>query len=96
MITKTQTRRGTAALTSDRWHVLHARWLGDSTTVLFARSIVSEHDDHRTAVQSATTFLDSLAPQMERRAQATRDQVLIRRPSYKSLAVARRTRRGRK
>ena len=97
MIRETLSRHSNPAITSDRWHVVHARWSGDrSEDPLFERTIVSEHDGRASAVSAAREILSTLAPQMEGRARSTRDQILVRRPAYKSLKTAKRVERRRK
>jgi|SRR5882672_5269011 len=96
MIQETLSRNSNPALTSDRWHVLLARWSGKSKAdPRFTRSIVSEHDDHASAVTAARGMLSSRSAEMAKTPVATRDQILVRRPAYKSLVSAkRRERRG--
>jgi hypothetical protein len=91
LIQETLSRNSNPALTSDRWHVLHARWSNESSRApLFVRSIVSEHDDHAAAVRAAEAFLTKIMPGMSDRQPATRDQVLVRPPAYKSLKTGKR------
>ena len=94
MIQETLSRNSNPALTSDRWHVLLARWSGKSRVdPLFTRSIVSEHDDRASAVTAAEEMLSSHSAEMAACPVATRDQILVRRPAYKSLVNARRRER---
>ena len=44
MITSVKTSTGAEAITSDQWHVVHARFLGGGKRP-FSRSISSEHED---------------------------------------------------
>ena len=94
MIQETLSRNSNPAITSDRWHVILARWSGKSKAdPRFTRSIVSEHDDHASAVSAARRMLTSRADEMAKTPVATRDQILVRRPAYKSLVSARRRER---
>lgn len=93
MIKETLSRNKNPAVTSDCWHVIHARWDGDQLAPLFVRSIVSEHHDRAAATRAAHDALGLLLPKMTDRSRETRDQVLVRRPSYKSLMVAKRVAR---
>ena len=97
MIKETFNRKSSPALTSDRWHVVHARWSGASSGApRFERSIVSEHDDSATAASAARKVLSSLAREMAARSRETRDQIFVRKPDYKSLKTAKRVERRRK
>ena len=90
-------KKNNPAVTSDRWHVIIARWSGDpSGEPRFERSIVSEHDDSTAALSAAREIKSALAPQMATRSRETRDQVFVRRPSSMSLKTARRVERRRK
>src|SRR5690349_21089163 len=94
MIKDTLNRKSHPAVTSDRWHVIHARWGGDPAgDPRFVRSIVSEHGDSAAATKSARDLLAALAPEMAARRRETRDQVLVRKPGYKSLKTAKRIER---
>jgi len=72
------------AVTSDQWHVIHARWSGAPGPARFELSIVSEHDDSASAVQAARELKSSLVPGMTARSKETRDQVIVRRPEAES------------
>ncbi len=97
MIRDTLSRHKNPAITSDRWHVVHARWSGNaSSEPLFQRSIVSEHDDRSSAVSAARQIRSSLTSEMASRTASTRDQVFVRPPSFKSLKIANRQERRRK
>lgn len=97
MIRETINREKSPALTSDLWHVVHARWSGDpSGEPRFVRSIVSEHEDSASAVTAGREMVSSFASEMADRPRARRDQILIRHPGYKSLKTAKRIERHRK
>ena len=95
MIQETLSNKQRPALTSDRWHVVHARWSrkpsGQST---FLRSIVSEHEDRASAVQGARELVASLAAEMEMRPTSERDQLFVRKPGFRSLKTSGRVERG--
>jgi hypothetical protein len=97
VITDTLNKKSHPAITSDRWHVVHARWSGDrGGEPRFVRSIVSEHDDNASATKEARGILAKLAPEMANRPRARRDQVFVRKPDYKSLKTAKRVQKRRK
>jgi hypothetical protein len=96
MIREIVDEKNNPAVTSDHWHVIHARWSGDpSGEPRFVRSIVSEHEDSAAALSAARAIKSSMAPSMRDRSRETRDQVFVRRPSSKSLKTARRVKRRR-
>lgn len=77
-----------AALTSDRWHVVHAKWSGTQGEPAFVRSIVSEHEDSAAALEAARALKSALLRDMGSRSKETRDQVMVRRPASESLRDA--------
>jgi hypothetical protein len=92
MIRETKNHKNSLVLTSDRWHVLRARWNGDSSgEPLYQRTIESEHEDSASAADAARTLVASFVTEMDGRTRETRDQVLVRRPGYRSLKIAKRT-----
>ncbi|MCK6445425.1 MAG: hypothetical protein L6Q99_03455 [Planctomycetes bacterium] len=94
MIRETQTANRTPALTSDLWHVVHARWDGVARKKpLFVREIVSEHDARETAVDAARALRGTVAPTMAEREEHLRDQIFVRQPAYQSLITAERLKR---
>ena len=96
MIRKTTSPRGRPAWTSDRWHVVLARWSGDDgARARFDRTIVSEHDDHGAAVGAARQWLAQFAQQATTRPREHRDQVFVRQPRFRTLRRARRHERTR-
>lgn len=97
MIRETHTRKRRPALTSDRWHVVHARWTGEREGApSFVRTIVGEHDDRASAAQDAREMVSRLAPEMLTRPPAQRDQLFVRKPGFRSLKVSGRFERRRK
>ncbi len=90
MIRNVLSRRQRPSWTSDRWHVVHARWNGESLdAATFERSIVSEHDDRDAARRAADELGASLSESMDLRPETARDQFFVRPPSFKSLKQAR-------
>jgi hypothetical protein len=89
MIRETISPKNRILLTSDQWHVLHARWTGDE---LYERAIVSEHADRASATSAAREFAAAHRAEMTGRTRVTRDQLLVRRPGHKSLKIAKHTR----
>ncbi len=97
MIQETLTRKQNPAVTSDHWHVVHARWSGEVWgEPRFEREIVSEHQDRDTATSAARSFLASIAAEMVKRPPQRRDQILVRRPAHKTLKTAGRLKERRK
>lgn len=97
MIHELINRKNLPALTSDQWHVVHARLAGESKgKPSFERSIVSEHEDRAAAAIAAKRVLVSLAPMMDGRSPEGRDQVFVRKPDFKSLKTAKHVAKRRK
>jgi hypothetical protein len=88
MISMVKTSKGKDAITSDRWHVVHSRFVTDKAPVLFLRSISSEHDDRATCVAAARTLLVRVRRDCKGVPVAERDQVFVRRPGFKSFKAA--------
>jgi len=89
MIKEVVTSQGTAALTSDQWHVVHAHFVGARRRRPFLRKVVSEHSDRTECKEAAKALRASL-----RRADKTvspdhSDEVFVCRPNFKSLKSAR-------
>jgi hypothetical protein len=90
MISTVETRKGTEAITSDRWHVVHSRFVGEPATLPFRRSISSEHDDRASGVRAARILVTRLRREAGALPIETRDQVFVRRPGFKSVKNAKR------
>lgn len=89
MIKETLSKKRHPALTSDQWHVVHARWSGETKgEPRFEREIVSEHEGRDSAAVAGRKIVASIAKEMAARPRDRRDQILVRRPSYKSLKTA--------
>ena len=92
MIQEVTTTKGTAAITSDRWHVVHARCTNASGAMSFARAVHSEHENRDQCLAAARDLLRRLG--RERRASAVDgavvepDEVFARRPGFKTLKVS--------
>lgn len=96
MIQDTLSSKQRPAITSNRWHVVHARWSGErSAQPSFLRSIVSEHDDQEGALKGARELQTKLAPEMSARPLAERDQLFVRKPGFRSLKTSGRLERRR-
>ena len=88
MITAVKTRKGTDAITSDQWHVVHARFLGGDERGRFGRSISSEHVDRVACVKAARALVARIRAEAGDVPDDPRDQVFVRRPGFKSLKTA--------
>ena len=97
MIKETLSNKRRPALTSNRWHVVHARWSGErGEGPSFVRTIVSEHDERGAAAHAAREIVSRLSAEMSTRPLSERDQLFIRKPGFRSLKVANRVKRRRK
>ena len=91
MIRKVSTKKGADAITSDHWHVVHARFTSDQQDLPFSRGIVSEHDDRAACVESARKLRAKLALESAGVAVEERDEVFVRKPFFRSLKLAARS-----
>jgi hypothetical protein len=84
------TRRGNPATSSDQWHVVHSRWCGKQANhPPFARKVVSEHgDDRSAAVAAAKKLIARIKPAVSTRPVSEKDQVFVRPPEFRSLKFA--------
>ena len=89
MITSVKTSTGAEAITSDQWHVVHARFLGGGKRP-FSRSISSEHEDKLSCTKAATALWAKLRVDAKAVPADERDQVFVRRPGFKSLKLSKR------
>lgn len=90
MIQEVQNKKGSPAITSDRWHVVHSRCVDVRLERPFTRSIESEHDQRADCVRAARKLRRELAAAEAEVPAAQRDEVFVRPPGYKSLRQARR------
>jgi hypothetical protein len=89
VIHETNSKKSQPAVTSDCWHVVHARWSGErSPRPRFERSIVSEHADRNAATNAARALVTELTTEMYGRPHEHRDQIFVRQPSYRTLKTA--------
>ena len=96
MITDVVTTRGSAAITSDQWHVVHSRFTDARRRLPFSRLVSSEHADRAACVVAARGLIARLRAEAGKNVPAAqRDEVFVRRPGYKSLKTARRRNAGR-
>jgi hypothetical protein len=96
MIQETRSSKRNPAITSDAWHVVHARWSGaGSDEPRFSRTIVSEHRERAGAIAAARKLVTALSTEMYDRPLEHRDQIFVRQPKYKSLKTASRVDRRR-
>ena len=93
MITDVQTSKGTSAITSDQWHIVHSRLVDPGAKRPYVRSIHSEHADRLSCRKAALALRARLEAESAGVPAAERDQVFICRPRFKSLKRAR-TRRA--
>jgi hypothetical protein len=90
VIRETRSRKHNPALTSDQWHVVQARWTGNTNgEPLFARSIVSEHDKQADAMHAAREMESSVAAEVSAARTAHADQLFVRPPAFRTLKIAR-------
>lgn len=85
MITAVKTRKGADAITSDQWHVVHARCLGTDGSWRFERSVASEHRDRGACVKAARALLTRVRAEHAGVPLDQSDQILVRKPGFKSL-----------
>jgi hypothetical protein len=69
---------------------VHSKWCGTAVKhPPFARKVVSEHgDDRSAAVAAARKLVARIKSSIEKRPVAERDQVFVRRPEFRSLKFA--------
>jgi hypothetical protein len=83
------TTKGSPAITSGEWHVVHSHFTDTADSRPFARTIVSEHPDRALCKRAARRLRARLAETDGERPAAQRDEVFVRPPNYKSLKTAR-------
>ncbi|MBI1852195.1 MAG: hypothetical protein HYR85_17785 [Planctomycetes bacterium] len=89
MITDTLTTKQRQAITSDRWHVVQARWSGlPQRNARFSRSIVSEHDTREESVAAGRALASRITFEEADYKPGHRDAVWVRAPHFKSLRFA--------
>lgn len=81
--------KGHPAITSDLWHVVHSRLVEQGGVHPYARSIHSEHPDRAACHAAACALRRSLTAASPNLPEEERDEVLVRKPEFKSLKRAR-------
>ena len=89
MITEVQLESGATAITSDRWHLVHARYVFAGAKRPYLRSVHSEHNDRPACRVAARMLRQQLVTQEAGVAFDQRDEVFVRKPNFKSLKVSR-------
>jgi hypothetical protein len=90
MITSVKTRKGSEAITSDQWHVVHSRFTQAQVGAPFRRHVTSEHGDRAACVKAARELMANLRAASAGVPPDQQDEVFVCRPGFKSLRVARR------
>jgi len=93
VITDVQTSKGSSAITSDQWHIVHSRLVDAGAKRPYVRSIHSEYADGPSCRKAARALRLRLAAENPGVLEAERDEVFVCRPRFKSLKRAR-TRRA--
>lgn len=88
MIKEVKTSKGTDAITSDKWHVIHAHFTDSQRKLPFHRGIASEHDDRDECIKAANALRARLTAEAGKVPAAEQDEVFVRRPGFKSLKAA--------
>jgi hypothetical protein len=88
VISAARTSKGTEAITSDRWHVVHSQYTSSKGKSFFTRVVHSEHLDRAECLAEAKQLLVSLVDKNSAVPTAERDEVFIRRPNFKTLKRA--------
>ena len=90
MIQEAVNSKGSAAITSDQWHVVHSRFVDSARTRPFSRGVSSEHADRVACVKAAKSLKAKLAKDFADAPEDERDEVFVRPPGFKSLKTAKR------
>ncbi len=93
MITEVTTSKGSSAITSDQWHVVHSRLTHAGAKRPYVRGIHSEHPDRTSCREAARALRVRLAAESAGVPEAERDEVFVCHPNFKSLKLAK-SRRG--
>lgn len=91
MIAEAKTSKGSAALTSDLWHVVHSRFMYRGSRRPFLRSIHSEWRDRASCRAAAKALRLQLRQDNGEVPASERDEVFVRRPNFKTLRTAKAT-----
>ncbi len=88
MIREVLTSKGTPAITSDQWHVVHSRLVHVGAKRPYVRTIHCEHAERSDCQKAAKALRVKLAHDGVGVPEGERDEVFIRHPNYKSLKCA--------
>ena len=88
MITDVKTSKGVAAITSDRWHVVHSRLIEGGGKRPYSRIVHSEHEDAPACRKAAKELRIKLASESVGVPAEECDEVFVCRPNFKSLKYA--------
>lgn len=88
MITEVTTTKGTPAITSDQWYVVHSRLIDAQSKRPFSRGIHSEHADRLACHRAARLLRIKLAGEGVGVPDAERDEVFVCKPGFKTLKLA--------
>ncbi len=80
--------RGRAAITSDQWHVVRAHMANRGAKRPYVRTVESEHADCATCTRTAKELRRRIAAESADVPEAERDEIVVRRPNFKTLKVA--------
>lgn len=87
MISEVQTKKGAAALTSDQWHVVHARFTFPGAKRPYLRSIHSEWPDRASCRRAGRALRKKLSRNGASVPEHQQDEVLMRKPNFKTLKL---------
>lgn len=93
MIQHVVNSKGAKAITSDRWHVVHSRFIRLNGKWRFARGVHSEHGDVAECKTAAKALLERIRTEGSKLPPEERDEVFVRRPNYKTLETCNNRRR---
>ena len=88
MIAEVLNSKGSAALTSDQWHVVHSRFMFPGARRPFLRCVHSEWGDRASCSSAAKALRVHLNEGSQDVPESERDEVFVRRPNFKTLKLA--------
>ncbi len=80
--------RGLEAITSDQWHVIRAHMANRGAKRPYVRTVESEHADCETCTRTAKELRRRIAAESADVPEGERDEIVVRRPNFKTLKVA--------
>lgn len=92
MISEVQTTKGSAAVTSDQWHVVHARFAFPGARRPYLRSIHSEWPDRASCRRAGQALRRKLSADGASVPEHQQDEVLMRKPNFKTLKLGKSSR----